>query len=190
MVRAQPNCSVPAPEILIAMIAFALCMDTAKALQTSKTLNSLLYPDTASLHSKLFRFRKSRQWGLCSRKMQVSQQINKTKIDPGDKHFSLGHLQCGFLYQTQVILVNRAGNLLQPPQWAHRGQPLGPQHPPVLHFLPQVLKTMVLNDAVPSQKLGFLSRVFHTSCSPIHSPPCDSNSNILMFLPHLPNVFL
>lgn len=49
MVRAQPNCSVQAREIIIAMIAFALCMENSKALQTSKTLNSLLDPNTASL---------------------------------------------------------------------------------------------------------------------------------------------
>lgn len=108
---------------------YLCCNFIYKHCTTSKTINSLLYPDTACLHPKIFRFCKSRQWGLCSRKMQVNQQINKTKLDPGDKQFSLGHLQHRFSYQAQVMLVSRVGNL----QCAEGGWPPSPQDPSVLH---------------------------------------------------------
>lgn len=188
MVRAQPNCSVQAQEILIAMIAFVLCMETSKALQTSKTLTSLLYPDTASLQSKLFRFCKSRQWGLCSRKMQVSQQTNKTKIDPGNKHFSLGHWQCGFSYQTQVILVNRARNLPAATSGCTERTGTDPPTPCCPSFPTPGAQNNALEWCSSFSKIRVSSRLFQTSSSPPRSPPCDSSSNIHMFLPHLPNV--
>lgn len=187
MVRAQPNCLVQAQEILISMIAFALCMETSKALQISKTLNSLLDPNTASLPSKLFRFCKRRQWGLCSRKMQVSQQINKTNIDPGDKHFSLGHWQCGFSYQTQVILVNRAGKFPAANSVCTERAGTDPPTSSCPSFPTPGAQNNALEWCSSFSKTRVSSRVFQTSCSPIHSPPCDSSSNIHVFPPHLPN---
>lgn len=188
MVRAQPIYSVQAQEIIIAMIAFALFMETSKALKTSKTSNSLLYPDTASLHSKLFRFCKSRQWGLCSRKMQVSQQINKINIDLGDKYFSLGHWQCGFSYQTQVILVNRAGKLPAATSVCTERAGTDPPTSSCPSFPTPGAQNSALQWCSSFSKVRVSCRVFQTSCSPIHSLPCDSSSNIHMFLPRLPNI--